>query len=137
MDRKEIEMIVSLCRRIYRKVALFLDRDDYRNYAYWCTTERDWYESEDSSILVDWNPCDHEAYLKKLKWLNQDRLERRRAKRIERLIDFSILTLILIGVCYFMYARYIGSYNPLYLLDQFVCSVWPAICYPPLEISHD
>ena len=133
-------MIVNLCRKLYQNMTLFLDRDDYRNYAYWCPTEKDWYESEDSSALVDWNPCDHEAYLKKLKWLNQERLEKKRSKRVERLIDLSILTLILFGVTYFLYARYIGSFNPLYLLDQFVCSIIPIprICYPaPLELSYD
>ena len=130
-------MIVNLCRKICQKVALFFDKDDYRNYAYWCPTEKSWYESDESATLVDWNPSDHKAYLKKLKWINQERLEKRRAKRIERLVDLTILILIPLGIAYFLYARYIGSYSPLYLLDQFICSVWPVICYPPLEISHD
>ena len=71
---------------------------------------------------------DDKAYIRRIKWINQERLEKLRAKRIRQLIICVTIASASI-VPYLRYADYIGVYDPLQLLNQILCSVTECVCF--------
>ena len=103
-------------------------KDDVRRYAYWCPKEKDWFETDECGTYIKGNPSDDKAYLRRIKWINQERLEKLKAKRIKKLIICVAIASASV-VPYLWYANYIGVYDPLQLLNQILCSVTNCVCF--------
>ena len=73
-------VLIKLLRRL-NIFSLFMDlhmtrweRNSYirslKRYAFYCHDERGWFEDEEKSIRLKYNPWDDEAYVSRLKWQN-------------------------------------------------------------------